>query len=207
MNNSAVLTTRDPEQSQKSDVVLAAALLELLTVAQSNVELDRGATKACLSRAAALLSASLGRDCGPKVKRAFRGGLPQWQAKRLIAYIEENLDQSIRSTDLILLTGISPGHFFRSFKETFGQAPFTYIAGQRVKHAKHLMLTTNQPLSQIALDCGLCDQSHLTRLFRRFVGTTPSDWRRTYVCGRLESRDARTRCDTAASLKQKRPMC
>lgn len=111
----------------------------------------------------------------------FRGKLPHWQAKRLITYIEENLDRPIRSSDLIGLTGISAGHFFRTFKATFGQAPFAYITRRRVEHAQQMMLTTSNPLSHIALDCGLCDQSHLTRLFRQFVGMTPNQWRREYV--------------------------
>jgi len=41
-----------------------------------------------------------------------------------------------------------------------------------------LMLLTEYPLSQLALDCGFTDQPHLTRLFRRIVGITPAAWRR-----------------------------
>jgi AraC-like DNA-binding protein len=41
------------------------------------------------------------------------------------------------------------------------------------------MLTTSAPLSEIALSCGMNDQSHFTRLFRRMVGETPSSWRQT----------------------------
>jgi AraC-like DNA-binding protein len=190
MSNSAVLTTEAREQSRQSGVALAATLMELLTVAQSKVEFDRQAAQACLSRATALLAASLERDGGPKAESAFRGRLPRWQAKRVVTYIEENLDQPIRSPDLIALTGISAGHFFRIFKATFGQTPFAYIASRRVEHAQQMMLTTSDPLCQIALDCGLCDQSHLTRLFRRHVGTTPSEWRREYACGSFESTPA-----------------
>jgi len=186
MMNSAVLPSEAREQSRQGGVALAATLLELLTVAQSKVEFDRQAAQGCLSRATALLTASLERDCRPKAERAFRGGLPRWQAKRLTSFIEENLEQPIRSPDLIALTGLSTGHFFRTFKETFGQAPFAYIAGLRIERAQQMMLTTNYPLCQIALDCGLCDQSHFTRLFRQLVGTTPGQWRREYACGSFE---------------------
>jgi AraC-like DNA-binding protein len=41
-----------------------------------------------------------------------------------------------------------------------------------------LMLTTDAPLGQIALDCGLADQAHLSRLFKQMVGDTPAAWRR-----------------------------
>lgn len=173
--------------SRQNEAALAATVLELLTVAQAKVELDRQAAQACLTSATALLQASLERVRPKAAADLPRGGLPRWQAKRLVAYIKENLDRPIRSEDLAALTGSSASHFFRTFKTTFGQTPCAYIASRRIERAQQMMLTTNHPLSQIALDCGLCDQSHLTRLFRRLVGTTPSDWRREYAFGSFES--------------------
>lgn len=187
MKNCTVLATKAYQQSNQSGVALTSTLLELLTVAQSKVEVDRQATQAYLSRATALLEASLERNMSPMAESSFRGGLPRWQAKRLTTFIKENLEQPIRSPDLIALTGLSTGHFFRTFKETFGQAPFAYIAGQRIERAQQMMLTTNHSLCQIALDCGMCDQSHLTRLFRQLVGMTPGEWRRAHASGSLES--------------------
>ena len=52
---------------------------------------------------------------------------------------------------------------------------------RRMERAKTLMLTTRDSLCQIALACGLCDQSHLNRLFRRVVGTSPWAWRREHA--------------------------
>ena len=190
MNSSAVLASEAPGQSRRSDVALSTTLLELLAVAQSKVEFDRQAAQAYLSRATTLLLANMERDGVPKPESVLRGGLPRWQVNRLVAYIEENLDRPITSEDLAALTGISAGHFFRTFKATFGQAPFAYIASRRIERAQQMMLTTDHPLCQIALDCGLCDQSHLTRLFRRHVGTTPSEWRREYACGSFEATPA-----------------
>jgi hypothetical protein len=43
------------------------------------------------------------------------------------------------------------------------------------------MLKSRMPLSQVALDCGMCDQPHLSRAFRRIVGTTPAAWRRQFT--------------------------
>ena len=82
--------------------------------------------------------------------------------------------------DLAAIARLSTGHFCRSFTRSFGVAPFAYVAGRRLARAQELMLTTDDPLSQIALACGLCDQSHLTRLFRRHVGTSPNAWRRSH---------------------------
>jgi AraC family transcriptional regulator len=69
----------------------------------------------------------------------------------------------------------------------------SYIDGKlmrrRILRAQKLMLTSRLPLSQVAVECGLCDQAHLTRLFRRIVGTSPCAWRRQLAAGPLrESR-------------------
>jgi AraC-like DNA-binding protein len=53
-----------------------------------------------------------------------------------------------------------------------------YVMRKRVEMAQELMLSTSEPLSSIALICGLSDQSHLTRWFRRVLGQTPAFWRR-----------------------------
>jgi AraC-like DNA-binding protein len=50
------------------------------------------------------------------------------------------------------------------------------------------MLSSGAPLSQIALDCGLCDQAHFTRVFRRIVGMNPSIWRREFGSGNTGTR-------------------
>jgi len=55
--------------------------------------------------------------------------------------------------------------------------PHAYVIRQRIRRAQRLMLQTDDALSQIACLCGLTDQAHLTRLFRRMVGTTPKVWR------------------------------
>ena len=73
---------------------------------------------------------------------------------------------------------LSLGHFFRSFRVSFGQPPLAYIKVRRIHHAQVLMLNTQEPLSQVALHCGMYDQAHFTRVFRKVVGISPSVWRR-----------------------------
>jgi len=52
------------------------------------------------------------------------------------------------------------------------------VLRRRIELAQGLMLTTRDPLSSIALRCGMCDQAHFTRSFHRIVGETPWSWRR-----------------------------
>ena len=107
-----------------------------------------------------------------------RGGLASWQARRLRAHIDANLGSRISVGDLAIVTGLSSSYFWRAFKRTFGTTPHAYITHRRIELAQRLMLTTSTALSEIALACGMCDQAHFSRSFRRTVGKTPTEWRR-----------------------------
>jgi AraC family transcriptional regulator len=111
--------------------------------------------------------------------RVLRGGLAPWQARRVAAHIDANLGGQICIKDLATLLGISTSHFCRAFKCTFGMSARAWIGRRRIEVARSLMLSTRVPLSEIALSCGMSDQSHFTRAFRRIVGETPHLWRQT----------------------------
>jgi AraC family transcriptional regulator len=110
-----------------------------------------------------------------------RGGLAAWQVRRLTMYIDAHLGDTVRCEDLARLARLSLSHFIRAFRDSFGYPPHTFLTRRRLERAQGLMLTTDAPLGQIALDCGLADQSHLSRLFKQFVGETPAAWRRARV--------------------------
>jgi AraC family transcriptional regulator len=112
-----------------------------------------------------------------------RGGLAGWQAKRVAAYVEEHIGADIRAADLAAITRLSLSHFFRAFRKSFGETPHSYVRRRRMHRAQAIMLSSNQPLAQIALDCGMCDQAHFSRVFRKVVGINPWAWRRQYSLG------------------------
>jgi AraC family transcriptional regulator len=107
-----------------------------------------------------------------------RGGLAPWQARKLTTYIETHLDSAIDSVTLAGLVKLSTSHFCRAFRDTFNDTPHTYVMRRRIEQAQGLMLQTNVSLAQIATECGLVDQAHLSKSFRRFVGESPGAWRR-----------------------------
>lgn len=104
-----------------------------------------------------------------------------WQIRKVTSHVEAHLDRPIRNEDLATIVRLTPSHFGRAFRNSFGEPPHEYVIRRRVEHAQGLMLSTDAPLSEIALDCGLADQSHLTRLFRRMVGESPRAWRRARI--------------------------
>ena len=107
-----------------------------------------------------------------------RGGLAPWQKRRVQRYLAENMVHSIRMSELAGEVRLSVSHFCRAFKMSFGETSHAHLQRLRLEMAKKLMLTTGDPLSQIALDCGLADQAHLSKLFRRALHDTPNAWRR-----------------------------
>jgi AraC family transcriptional regulator len=110
-----------------------------------------------------------------------RGGLAPWQQRKIERYLGEHLEGPVHVGTLAAELPLSVSHFCRAFKESFGETPHAHIMRLRFERAQALMLTTAEPLSQIALACGLADQAHLSKLFRRHVGDTPSRWRRRHT--------------------------
>jgi AraC-like DNA-binding protein len=109
---------------------------------------------------------------------ARTGGLAPWRIRRLLAFVEEHLSQSIHIEDLSRVVGLSVPHFSRAFGVSFGKTPHVYVIQRRLDRSRDLMLASNMMLSEIALACGFNDQAHFCRLFSRYVGTTPAAWRR-----------------------------
>lgn len=175
------------ESPTLNDETLLNVLAELVDVAGAHLENDRHRSRDCLERAAVLLRQQTRRGALPR--RATAGGLPAWRAEKIRRHVDEHLTSTITSEDLTAVAGMSTSHFFRSFKISFGETPFSYVARCRIQRAQQLMLTTDAPLCEIALACGFCDQSHFTRVFRRYTGRSPYAWRRM-AAGAEEHRPA-----------------
>jgi AraC family transcriptional regulator len=171
------LSSPDPSVCRSRD----EALIQLLAAATTTFDSDRDRAKACVQQAAELLRVGLERAGLAQNDVCLRGGLATWQAKHVVAYIEENFSRRIRVVDLARIVQFSVSHFSRAFSRSFGQPPRAYVTLRRIRHAQFIMLNTREPLVQVALDCGMSDQAHFTRVFSRVVGITPSLWRRQFL--------------------------
>jgi AraC family transcriptional regulator len=168
-----------PEQNSRDLTVVTAQLIEAACRARDG---DSLGTRAYIARAVALLDGYpgpriAGQSSGPGPRQIPRGGFAAWQSRRLAAYVDANLAGKIVIKELAASLHISVGHFCRAFKRTFGVPARIWIRRRRIELAQGLMLTTAASLSEIALSCGMSDQSHFTRSFRRIVGEAPSSWR------------------------------
>jgi transcriptional regulator GlxA family with amidase domain len=164
--------------SGSATLKIRSAMAELCSALRSALDEERGSAEDSLRRAAEILQEMGATAASPEVAR---GGLAPWQIRKVTSHIEAHLDRTIRNEDLAALVRLNPSHFGRAFRNSVGQPPHEYVIRRRVERAQGLMLSTDASLSEIALDCGLSDQSHLTRLFRRFAGESPRAWRRARI--------------------------
>jgi AraC-like DNA-binding protein len=151
------------------------SVVELLRAGIEALHTNREVAKHYVSRAC---SALLAGHAGVEGNHSLQGGLISWQTKRLRAHIEANLEKQLSVRQLAAIVRLGPSHFQRAFRRSFGVSPHAYVVGRRILRAQEIMLQSDTPLSQIALDVGFSDQAHLTTRFRRAVGVTPATWRR-----------------------------
>lgn len=107
----------------------------------------------------------------PPAKAAPDVGRPD-RAERLRAYLDLHAFEPVTLATAAVELEASPTQLARAFATTFGIPPHAYLMGRRLDAARDRILR-GQPLADVAADLGFVDQAHLTRRFKRFLGTTP----------------------------------
>lgn len=107
------------------------------------------------------------------------GGLSSRQLRRARDYLEAHLAENVSLSEVAATCSLSAAHFARGFRLSVGMPPHRYLVHRRVARARELLARTRLPLSDIAVQCGFADQSHLSRVFRRVLGITPGSLRPT----------------------------
>jgi AraC family transcriptional regulator len=112
------------------------------------------------------------------MSRPARGGLAPWQERRAREFLLANIKSGVALREVARECGVSVGHFSHAFRRTVGVAPHKWLIEQRVVLSKEKLRDDGLSLSDVAMECGFSDQSHLTRIFRQAVGVSPGAWRR-----------------------------
>lgn len=95
-------------------------------------------------------------------------------------YIEAHFNEPLRIQDLAEHCGMSYSYFAKLFRETYNQSCKEYIEFIRINKVIDLLLFTNLDLNYISQETGFADCSHLIRTFKKWKGTTPKQWKKTY---------------------------
>lgn len=99
--------------------------------------------------------------------------LPAWRLRRVIDYIEAHLDADLTLAELAAVAGFSVSHFKPLFKRATGVPAHRFVLERRVERARQRLLESAQGLSEIALETGFADASHMARCMRRLIGVSP----------------------------------
>ncbi|HWF07214.1 MAG TPA: AraC family transcriptional regulator [Bryobacteraceae bacterium] len=98
--------------------------------------------------------------------------------RRLVEFIEENLENDLSLNTLAAEVEISPLYLARAFRAAVGQSPHQYILARRIERARDLLRNTDLPVVDVALAVGFSSQSHLAHWFLRQVGVSPAAYRK-----------------------------
>jgi AraC family transcriptional regulator len=159
-----ILSTPDPLVHQ-----LALAL-------KSELESPQSGGKLYVETIAQTLTLHLLRNYSthpPRIGTLPAHGFPQHKLQQVTDYIYDSLDRDLSLSELAALVQMSPYHFAHLFKQSTGFAPHQFVIRARVERAKELLLHSRLSIVEIAAEVGFANQSHLTRHFKRIVGTTP----------------------------------
>jgi AraC-like DNA-binding protein len=113
-----------------------------------------------------------------KSKQKAGKNLPAW-ANELKEMIQDHIDTSLTLKELSKDLDINPSYLSREFSKHFDNLSFgEYIRKQRIERAIELMAIPNYSLTDIAYYTGFSDQSHFTRIFKKYTGNSPSAYRK-----------------------------
>ena len=134
-------------------------------------ELDRpdNLTPLAVEAAALELIARVTRTARPERRPAWLG-----EAR---AYLHDRYAESFSLADVAAAVDVDPERLARVFRRAFDEPLAGYLRRIRVDAAAHMLTSTELPIARVAGDVGFADQSHLTRCFSRYLGTTPGRYR------------------------------
>jgi len=125
-----------------------------------------------------LLMQDIIRTLSPDRQKPVDKTLNEAALNRVIEYIDTYTDEKIDIEQLASLANVSRFHFSRLFKTSTGLAPYQYVVKHRIEKAKNMLHSTPVSIAEVSIASGFSSQSHFTEVFRRVVGTTPSEYRR-----------------------------
>lgn len=99
-------------------------------------------------------------------------------AEIIKSYIDDNITENITLNKLVDALNISKSHIERVYKEEYNITPIKYAINRKLELAASLLITTNFPISTIALNFAFYDSKYFSKCFRSYFGMSPSQYRK-----------------------------
>lgn len=104
--------------------------------------------------------------------------------QKTVLLIEADLSANLSAGLLAKKQSVSLGYLSAIFKKETGKTISEYIREKRIKHAAHLLSTTNLQIQTVALHCGIMDVQYFSKIFKKQIGKTPREYREAQRCAR-----------------------
>ena len=114
--------------------------------------------------------------------RAMRAAPPPWLTE-VLATLERRFDEPIRFADIARDAGLHPVYVSRAFHRVMGVSMGDHLRALRLRHARHLLSTSDKSVASISIASGFADPSHLSRTFTEAHAITPRRFRRMISAG------------------------
>ena len=95
-----------------------------------------------------------------------------------VVYIQQNYQRDLSVDEVANFCKLNRNYFSRRFKELIGSTPQEFLIRQRLTNAAELLRITNQPIKNIAEQCGYPNQLHFSQAFKKYYGLAPKEWRK-----------------------------
>jgi AraC family transcriptional regulator len=118
----------------------------------------------------------------------WRGGLPGIRLNRVLEYIRANIGEDLTLSGLAEIANMSPHYFSELFKQSTGLSPHRYVLRAKVECAKEYLSDPRVNVFEASVLTGFADQSYFTKVFRRVVGVTPTEFRARMASSKQPSR-------------------
>jgi AraC family transcriptional regulator len=117
------------------------------------------------------------RSTMPRLFRPHRGGLAPTRLKRVLEYVDSNLDQEISLTNLAEAAGLSAAHLCTAFRHSTGKSPHQFLMQARIERAKDLLRRPGLRVIDAAIASGFKNPQHFARVFRSAFHLTPTQFK------------------------------
>ena len=99
---------------------------------------------------------------------------------KILKVIHVSIENHIHAKDIAKAVNISEGYAFNLFKKYMGISLMEYVRKLKIERGKVLLLRTTKSILDISIILGFYDQSHFTKVFKKIVGITPTEYRNTH---------------------------
>ncbi|MCK9861265.1 AraC family transcriptional regulator [Paenibacillus sp. ATY16] len=101
--------------------------------------------------------------------------------RSIVENIQRNPEKHWNNRDIAASIGVSESHFYRLFRESFGQSPSSFVERSRVEYAAQLLAHSDTPITSLALSLEFKTSQHFSTVFKKVTGMTPSKWRAAHI--------------------------